>query len=95
MITKKYLKTRQATKVTFRVDFAKKAQKAEIAGEFNNWQPQPLKRLKSGDFKIDLELRPGRSYQFRYRIDGAWENDRSADRYIPNGLGEDNSVVDC
>lgn len=95
MITKKYLKSRQVAKVTFRVDFAKKAQRAEIAGDFNNWKPQPLRRLKSGDFKIELELTPGQSYQYRYRIDGVWENDWTTDRYIPNGFGEENSVIDC
>ncbi len=95
MISKKYVKTRKATKVTFRVDFAKDATTVELAGDFNDWQPQPMKRLANGDFKAELYLEPGSSYEYRYRIDGQWENDWAADRYVANAMGTDNSVVDC
>lgn len=95
MLTKKYIKARDAMKVTFEVDFAKEAETVELAGEFNGWQPQPLSKLKSGVHKLAVELEPGRSYQYRYRIDGAWENDWAADAYVPTTLGIDNSVVEC
>ncbi|RME42925.1 MAG: glycoside hydrolase [Chloroflexi bacterium] len=95
MVSKKYIKTRKRMKVTFIVDFAKDAEVVEIAGEFNDWQPQPLRRYKNGVCKLSLDLEPGRQYQYRYRIDGRWENDWAADAYVPNGLGQDNSVVVC
>jgi len=95
MITKKFVNSRQVSKVTFRVDFAKQAQEVELAGDFNDWHPQAMKRLKTGEYKLNLNLTPGQSYQYRYRIDGKWENDWAADRYIANGMGSDNSVVDC
>ncbi len=95
MIKKQPIKSRNATKVTFRVDFAKKAHRVELAGDFNNWQPQFMKHLKNGDFKLVVDLESGRSYQYRYRIDGRWENDWAADRYVPNDMGSENSVVDC
>ena len=82
-------------KVTFTVDFAENANQVEVAGDFNDWNPQPLKKLKSGQHKATFELEPGQSYQYRYRIDGAWQNDWQADDYIPNGFGQDNSVVFC
>ena len=95
MLSKKYVKTRKTMKVTFIVDFARNADVVEIAGEFNDWQPQALRRYKSGVRKLTLELQPGRRYQYRYRIDGRWENDWAADAYVPNGFGQDNSVVIC
>ena len=95
MLRKQYIKSRDAMKVTFTVDFASDANQVEVAGDFNDWSPQPLKKLKSGSYKTALDLEPGQVYQYRYRIDGVWENDWAADDYIANGLGEDNSVVMC
>ncbi len=95
MLSKQYIKSRDAMKVTFTVDFAKKADLVEVAGDFNEWNPQPMKRLKSGMHKTAFDLEPGNAYQYRYRVDGVWENDWAADEYIPNGLGQDNSVVLC
>jgi len=98
-IKKTYLKSRNACKVTFRMPRAAvpDARRVFVAGEFNEWnvQANPMKRLKNGDFTAQIELVPGRDYQFRYHIDGKrWENDWQADRYVPNPFGDaDNSVV--
>ena len=52
------------------------------------------KRKKDGVFAGTINLPVGQKYQFRYWIDGArWENDWAADDYVPNGFGEDNSVL--
>jgi len=98
-IEKKYLKARPACKVTFVLpkEAAPDAESVCILGEFNNWaqDAHPLKRLKGGDFTIALELETGRSYRFRYIIDGwKYENDWFADRYEPNPYGGEDSVVD-
>ncbi|MCO6449649.1 MAG: isoamylase early set domain-containing protein [Caldilineales bacterium] len=95
MLTKKYIKSRDAMKVTFRVDSVPEAESVELLGEFNEWQPQPLTQLKGGDYKIELDLTPGESYQYLYRIDGRWQNDEAADAYIPNEFGGRNSIVRC
>jgi 1,4-alpha-glucan branching enzyme len=95
MIQKRYIKTRKTMKVTFKVDFAKNANQVEILGDFNGWEPIPMNRTKKGVYQYTLELEPGQSYQYRYKIDGAWANDWAADAYAPNGLGDDNSVVIC
>ena len=95
MLRKQYVKSRDAMKVTFTVDFAKNANRVEVAGDFNDWRPQPLKKLKNGQYKTALDLEPEQAYQYRYRVDGVWVNDWAADEYIPNGLGQDNSVVIC
>jgi 1,4-alpha-glucan branching enzyme len=98
-LEKKYLKARPACKVTFTLpqDAAPDAESVCILGEFNNWaqDASPLKKLKDGDFAITLELEIGRSYRFRYIIDGwKYENDWFADRYEPNPYGGEDSVVD-
>ncbi len=95
---KKYLKTRPACKVTFRLpkDAAINARKVTIVGDFNNWDYDAtcLRRSRNGDFSITLELEKGREYRFRYLIDNLrWENDWHADKYLPNSFGSYDSVV--
>jgi 1,4-alpha-glucan branching enzyme len=98
-IKKDYLKSKNVCRVTFRLpgQAASEAKSVHIVGEFNNWaiHANPMKRLKTGDYSISLELEPGREYQFRYLIDESiWENDHQADRYIKSPFGDfDNSVV--
>lgn len=98
-LKKQYLKTRPVSKVTFRLprEAAGEARKVHLVGEFNDWDPKatPMTRLKGGDFKVTLDLETGREYRFRYLIgDTVWENDWTADKYVPCGFpGEENSVV--
>jgi len=97
--SKKYLKTRPVSKVTFKVprEIAAGAAKASLVGEFNDWDPKAteMRKLKSGEFKVTLDLDVGREYQFRYLLDDqTWQNDDHADRYVPSGIaGADNSVI--
>ncbi len=100
MISKKYLKSKPVAKVTFSLA-KKEAQGAEevaLAGDFNNWSTSetPLKKNKSGKFSVTLDLEQGKTYQFRYLLDGTtWENDWAADAYTPSNISsEENSVVE-
>ena len=98
-LEKKYLKSRPVGKVTFRLpcDAAPEAEKVYLVGDFNAWRKDatPMTRLKNGEFKVSLDLEPGREYSFRYLIGGdTWENDWEADKYVPSGIAtEENSVV--
>ncbi len=98
-MTKRFLKTKPVCKVTFRLrrKMVKDADHVHLVGEFNQWNilATPMKKLKSGDFTISLNLETGREYQFRYLIDQVdWENDDQADKYVPTPFGDcDNSVV--
>jgi 1,4-alpha-glucan branching enzyme len=98
-LKKQYLKTKPICKVTFRVSkaAAKSAQSIHVVGDFNNWSvtQTPMRRLKSGEFTVTVDLETSRAYEFRYIIDGmGWENDWEADRYVPSKLADcDNSVV--
>ena len=99
-IEKKYLKTKNICRKTFRLtaEAAGGAQTAFLVGEFNDWSMHglPMKRLKDGSFKAEVDLEPGRSYQFRYLLDDdRWENDWNADDYCYSEFGTcENSVVE-
>lgn len=98
-IKKQYLKSKPEAKVTFELpaEAAGEANKVTLVGEFNGWDEAAteLKKLKSGVFKTTINLEVGKSYEFRYLIDGStWENDWEADSYVPNNVTfEENSVV--
>ncbi|QDG35140.1 glycoside hydrolase [Alteromonas mediterranea] len=98
-LKKQYLKSKPLCKVTFRLnaEAAQDAKEAALCGDFTDWKAQPLtmKKLKSGDFTLTVNLEKDHEYQFRYLIDGEkWENDWDADAYMPSPVSiEDNSVV--
>lgn len=97
-LKKLYLKSGASCKVTFRLPkmAAPEANSVAIAGDFNNWNSSHtmMKKLKNGDFTATLELPCKREYRFRYLIDNhRWENDWTADKYLPNDYGSDDSVV--
>ena len=97
-IKKQYLKSKSVCKVTFTLpkEVAPEAKDVAIVGEFNRWNNEAnlMKRQKSGDFTVTLELEPGTECKFKYLIDGhRWENDPNADRYEKNIYGTEDSVV--
>jgi len=98
-IKKRFLMTKNVCRVTFRLPkvAAPDGKSVSIVGDFNNWNTHanPMKKLKDGDYSIQLDLEPGREYQFRCLIDELkWENDRNADKYARSVYGNcDNSVV--
>jgi 1,4-alpha-glucan branching enzyme len=98
-LKKQYLKTRPVCKVTFRLpkEASKSANNVNIVGEFNGWNiyATPMKRLKSGDFTLTMNLDINKEYQYRYLIDEMiWENDWQADKYVLSPYGDcENSVV--
>lgn len=67
-----------------------------LCGEFNNWSAQDIRLERAGDrsWQATAALEPGRSYRYRYLLDGQrWENAWQADRYVPNPYGSTDSVV--
>src|SRR5438270_9617802 len=86
-----------SVEVTFEVDPAVNAQRANLCGDFNDWNndAHPMQRRDDGGFTVTLQLEPGRSYRFRYLLDGErWENDWAADDYVRNEYGGDDWLVD-
>lgn len=82
---------------TRRVDFeyyAPLSEKVHLAGTFNDWKKEscPLKKDFVGKWKVTLILPPGR-YEYRYLVDGVWENDQRPVECVPNAFGSWNCVV--
>ena len=69
------------------------AKEVSLAGDFNQWNPQvnPMKKDKKGVWKATLSLEPGR-YEYRFIVDGAWENDPSCSSCVTNEFGGRNCV---
>lgn len=80
--------------VTFEY-FAPEARQVILAGSFNNWNTQEvtLKKEKSGRWKVELDLTPGR-YEYKYLVDGSWQNDQKPVACVRNPYGSSNSVVE-
>ena len=96
MLKKNYSKTGTTCRATFKLPADVNAETAAIVGEFNEWEAAPMKRLKDGSFSVTVSLDAERPYRFRYLLDGErWENDWSADEYLPNSFGTEDSVIVC
>ena len=93
-IKKQYLKSKPVCKVTFTVP-AKEANEVVVAGNWNEWNTsaEPLKKLKNGTFKTTIDLATGSSYEFKYVVDGTWQNDEQADAYAWNEFASENGVL--
>ncbi len=93
---KSYTKTGRACRVTFSLPSDVVAKKVALCGEFNEWDPKKhiLKKRKDGTFSLTVSLKSGNEYRFRYLLDGKrWENDWSADKYVSNTHGAEDSVI--
>ncbi len=96
MLLKKQLGGRKV-QVTFTMPPLDGVETLRICGDFNNWSETAtvMMRGADGSWNATLILDAGRSYLFRYRDDkGQWRNDPSADAYVPNEFGSENSVLD-
>ncbi len=99
MPLKKQLLKNRKTRVAFVMpaEAVQNARNVQLVGEFNSWNiyATPLKKQKDGSFMAVLDLDSGKEYQYRYLIDETkWENDWSADKYVPTTFGDcENSVV--
>lgn len=75
--------------------YAPFASNVDIAGEFNNWDSAKAKLKKGADghWKLVLNLKPGR-YEYRFLVDGNWENDPKSIEFVPNHFGTWNCVIE-
>ncbi len=96
MLSKYYSKTGRTCRVTFKLSGNVNAETARLCGDFNHWDRNvgKMKQLNDGSFSVTFSLEPGRTYRFRYFLDGErWENDWAADDYLPNNFGSEDSVI--
>jgi chromosome partitioning protein len=80
--------------VLFSLD-APHASTVRVTGKFNNWSKDGValkKDPKDGLWKAVVDIRPG-EYEYRFIVDGAWMRDTGNKRFIPNGFGQENSIL--
>jgi len=73
-----------------------RAGSVQLAGDFNNWQPEQtpmLKVGKSGVWQTEMKLSPGR-YRYRLVVDGQWQQDPYNELTELNPFGGFNSVIE-
>jgi 1,4-alpha-glucan branching enzyme len=75
----------QKVKFVLAADIVANASNGLLLGEFNNWDLEngfSLKKAKDGSMTATVDLESGRSYQYRYLLEGGrWENDQNAHGY--------------
>jgi len=73
-----------------------RASSVQIAGDFNNWQPQQTQMEKANDsgvWKTQLKL-PAGIYRYRLVVDGQWQQDTYNNATEANPFGDLNSVLE-
>ncbi len=71
------------------------AREVLVAGSFNDWQPRatPMTKQRGGKWSAEILLKPGH-YEYRFVVDGQWQDDPMAARFVANAFGELNCVVE-
>jgi len=82
----------KTNKVQFNL-YAPGAERVCLAGDFNNWDVEHLlmKRDKKGTWMASFSLPPGR-YEYRFRVDGVWQDDPNASERVGNPFGSQNCL---
>ena len=70
------------------------AKEVRITGDFSSWKEDGIKLEKTpaGEWRTTVELAPG-EYQYRLRVDGAWQDHPQAPKRVPNPYGSENCVL--
>jgi len=73
-----------------------RASAVQIAGDFNNWQPESSCMERIGDkgtWRAKMDLTKGR-YRYRLVVDGQWQQDPYNENMEMNPYGDYNSVLE-
>lgn len=85
-------KGRKKGTLRFAVQCANGTQRAELAGDFNNWQPRPMRKNRKGQFVAVVPVQPG-SYEYKFLLDGEWKPDPDNSTSLMNEYGTMNSIA--
>jgi len=75
--------------------FNPNAREVLVAASFNDWHAQATPMTKQGEGKwfTQVLLKPGH-YEYRLVVDGRWQDDPMAARFVANPFGELNGVLE-
>lgn len=98
MIRKEPGRNNGLARVTFELPSSIWAGHVSLVGEFNDWDSAatPMAQDRADEnWKVTIELEPGRRYRFHYLVDGQERlSDWQADDHTENSLGSYDPVVD-
>ena len=73
---------------------APEAQNVSLVGNFNNWDyTKTMKKDKEGLWTSRVDLEPGK-YEYRFLVDGEWQNDPKCQTTQPNSYGSHNCILE-
>ena len=80
-------------KVVFKL-IAPYANSVSVAGDFNNWDviANSMKKDWKDDWVASMNLKPGR-YEYKFHVDGTWQNDPGCETCVPHQIGSTNSAI--
>lgn len=75
--------------------YAPSAKKVVLSGSFNKWDTKKLtgKKDSKGNWIIKTVLKPGK-HEYKFFVDGIWQNDNNCTSCIPNAFGTHNCLVE-
>jgi 1,4-alpha-glucan branching enzyme len=75
--------------------FNPNAREVLVAASFNDWHAQatPMTNQGEGKWFTQVLLKPGH-YEYRLVVDGRWQDDPMAARFVANPFGELNGVLE-
>ena len=98
MIQKQNAAKGKNVKVTFELPASAAQQSVAVVGDFNDWDTEKGQMKldkKKGVWTKSVTLKQSGAYQFRYCVDGNnWQNDDTADRFVPNEFHSENGVIE-
>jgi hypothetical protein len=71
------------------------AREVLVGSSFNNWKPTatPMTKQRGGQWSTEVLLPPGH-YEYRLVVDGQWQDDPMASRFVTNPFGGLNCVIE-
>ena len=80
-------------RITFKLE-ASEAKEAILVGDFNSWDAKKhtMKVDDKGRWTKIVTLAPG-SYEYKFLVDGQWQNDPSNDQMVHNRFGTLNNIL--
>ena len=91
-----YYGVNQVSDAVMFVTLYPRASSVQIAGDFNNWQPESSCMERIGDkgtWRAKMDLSRGR-YRYRLVVDGQWQQDPYNENMEMNPYGDYNSVLE-
>lgn len=70
------------------------AESVFLVGDFNGWdgKKHPMKKDSNGIWRKKVMIKPG-TYEYKFLVDGRWENDRKNEKHSNNAYGTRNNWI--